>query len=67
MTSTPVRLSRYPYMLEMISILFCVMLLVVFEVMMGNLRSFRFLSQKANPRNKEVLEGTREIKAFSSF
>ena len=67
MASTPVRLSRYPYMLEMISILFCVMLLVVFEVMMGNLRSFRFLSQKANPRNKEVLEGTREIKAFSSF
>ena len=35
-----------------------------FEVMMGDLRSFRSPSQKANPRNKEVVEGNQSIFIF---
>ena len=35
-----------------------------FEVMMGDLRSFRFLSQEANPRNKDVVEGNQSIFIF---
>ena len=35
-----------------------------FEVMMGDLRSFRFLSQKADPRKKDVVEGNQSIFIF---
>ena len=35
-----------------------------FEVMMGDLRSFRSPSQKANPRNKEVVEENQSIFIF---
>ena len=35
-----------------------------FEVMMGDLRSFRSPSQKANPRNKGVVEGNQSTFIF---